>query len=72
MENVSSVELAAAKQKAIVYLEKSVFMLATLLGLDPDTISSTMEKPETITANGYDLSFQSLVNQLSVLEGLNS
>jgi|LauGreDrversion4_2_1035121.scaffolds.fasta_scaffold10543_8 hypothetical protein len=70
MQNVSSEELLSVKNKAITYLEKSVYMLATLLGIDPDELSSSMQKPAGILNSGQELAFESLINQFTILEGL--
>lgn len=70
MQNVSAEELLSVKNKSISYLEKSTYMLATLLGIDPDGLSSSTEKPASILDAGQERAFQSLINQVTVLEGL--
>jgi hypothetical protein len=70
MQNVSSAELLSVKNKAISYLEKSIYMLAVLLGIDPDNVSSSMQKPAEIVGANQELAFESLINQVTVLENL--
>lgn len=70
MQNLSAEELLSVKNKSISYLEKSTYMLAILLGIDTDALSSSMEKPASILDAGQELAFQSLINQVTILEGL--
>ena len=70
MQNLNAEELLSVKNKAITYLEKSTYMLATLLGIDSDELSSSMEKPVSIIDARQELAFQSLINQVTILEGL--
>lgn len=70
MQNVSSAELLSVKNKAISYLEKSVYMLAVLLGIDPDEVSSSTQKPASISDSNQEQAFESLINQVTILEGL--
>jgi hypothetical protein len=68
MQNLSAEELLSVKNKAITYLEKSIYMLATLLGIDSDELSSSMEKPASILDSNQELAFQSLINQVTILD----
>lgn len=70
MQNLNAEELLSVKNKAITYLEKSTYMLATLLGIDSDELSSSMEKPASILDSNQELAFQSLINQVTILDGL--
>jgi hypothetical protein len=76
---ISNSEKAAAKTKASVYLEKSVYTLSTLLGIDPETALAaaslsdlTAGIPESsLTADRMD-AFQSLLNQIQALNSVNA
>ena len=70
MQNVNATELNSAKNKAVAYLEKSVYTLAMLLGLDLNSLTYTTEKPNTIIGESETLAFESLIKQVAILEGL--
>jgi hypothetical protein len=70
MQNVNATELNSAKNKAVAYLEKSVYTLAMLLGLDLNSLTSATEKPNTIIGESETLAFESLIKQVAILEGL--
>ena len=76
---ISSSDKNAAKAKASAYLEKSVFTLSLLLGLDPDTALTaasvndlTAGIPEVNLTGERQDAFQSLFNQIQALNNINA
>jgi hypothetical protein len=76
---ISNSEKNAAKAKASTYLEKSVYTLSLLLGVDPEaalTASSvndlTVGLPEVSLSGERQDAFQSLFNQIQALNTINA
>lgn len=76
---ISNSEKNAAKTKAQAYLEKSVYTLSLLLGLNPDTALSatsvndlTSGIPEVNLTGERQDAFQSLFNQIQALNSISA
>ena len=76
---ISSSEKNAAKAKASAYLEKSIYTLSLLLGLNPDVALAatsvddlTAGIPEVNLTGERQDAFQSLFNQIQALNTISA
>jgi hypothetical protein len=73
---LTNVEKNAIKAKAIAYLEKSIYTLSLLLGLNPELIMDATSVDD-LTSGFSDLpeetqkSFESLLTQIQALNSIN-
>lgn len=72
MSTLSKSDLDEAKKRAIQYVEKSVYMLATFLGIDPSELSAQSVKPSWISGGPQEESYATLMRQVSILQGLKN
>ncbi len=63
-------QIGKARQEAVRYLEYSTYTICLTLGIDPANAVSSMEIPVSEDHNLY-MSYECLINQLSILEALS-
>lgn len=73
---LSNLEKNAIKTKAIAYLEKSIYTLSLLLGLNPEVVmdATSVDELESELSNFSEeaqQSFESLFNQIQALKSIS-
>jgi hypothetical protein len=72
MSTLSNSDLDKIKKKAVKYIETSVYMLSTFLGIDPSEISSSSSKPNWLLGETEEEAYNTLIRQVKILERLRN
>lgn len=70
MSVLSEAEISVAKSRAISHLQRSVLGICISLGLDPDSVDSSLSIPVEDSDPSY-YAYVSLIAQLSALEKIS-